>query len=287
MDAVKIGQVSVGRVVEIDTPNSPKFTQYLFPSLTGEHLAEHRHWLAPHFLEPETDRLRMNIQMFIVRTRHHLILVDTCIGDFKNRTVRNWHQRRGHFLDDVARAGVRPQDVDYVLCTHLHVDHVGWNTRLERGRWVPTFPRAKYLFARQEWEYWRDKDGDGFGEVIADSVRPVVDAGLAELIEGEHAIDDEALILPTPGHTPGHVSLRLKSGGEEAVITGDMIHHPIQLAEPELASGACVDPAQAIATRRAFLERYADTGARILGTHFGGPMEGRIVGKGKAFGFEW
>jgi glyoxylase-like metal-dependent hydrolase (beta-lactamase superfamily II) len=287
MDSVSIGQVSVSRVVEIDTPNSPKFTQYLFPSLTEEHLAEHRHWLAPHFIEPETDRLRMNIQMFIVRTRHHLILVDTCIGNGKNRTVKIWHQRQGTFLEDVARAGVRLEDVDYVLCTHLHVDHVGWNTRLEQGRWVPTFPKAKYLFARQEWDYWEPKEGDEFGEVITDSVRPIVDAGRVQLIEGEHAIDDEAVILPTPGHTPGHVSLRLKSGGEEGVITGDMIHHPIQMAELGIASGACVNPEQANATRRAFLERYADTSTRILGTHFSGPTVGRVVGKGKAFGFEW
>jgi len=287
MDSIQIGQVRVSRVIEIDTPNSPRFTQYLFPSLTAEQVAEHRHWMAPHYWEPESDRMRMNIQMFVVRTRHHLILVDTCIGDGKNRSVRIWHQRQGAFLEDLGRAGVRPDEVDYVLCTHLHVDHVGWNTRLDKGIWVPTFPKAKYLFAQQEWDYWKDKEGDGFGEVIADSVRPIVNAGLAQLVKGEYAIDDEAVILPTPGHTPGHVSLRLTSDGQEGLITGDMIHHPIQMAELDLTSGACIDPRQANATRRSFLERFAGSGARILGTHFAGPLGGRIVEKGKAFGLDW
>jgi glyoxylase-like metal-dependent hydrolase (beta-lactamase superfamily II) len=287
VQTLEFGDISVTRVVEIDTPNSPRFTQYLFPTLTDEHLARHRAWLEPHFLEPDTGRLKMNIQAFVVRTRHHVILVDPCVGNDKNRAVRIWHQRQGTFLDDLARAGLRLEDVDYVLCTHLHVDHVGWNTRRVNGSWVPTFPKAKYLFSRMEWEYWRDKEGDEFGEVITDSVRPVVEAGRVELFEGELELDDQAHIVPTPGHTPGHVSLVLRSGRREAVITGDMIHHPIQLAHPDIATGACVDPDQAVVTRRAFLERYADTGAHILGTHFSGPTAGRIVERGGAFGFEY
>jgi glyoxylase-like metal-dependent hydrolase (beta-lactamase superfamily II) len=283
MHPVRIGQVTVTRVVEIEGANSPRFTQALFPELDQERLAAHREWLAPYFLEPDTGKLVMSVHAFVVRTRYHTLLVDTCVGNSKNRQMKIWHQRQGPFLEDLARAGVRPEQVDCVLCTHLHADHVGWNTRLVSGSWVPTFPNATYLLARKEWDYWKDKDGDEYGAVIADSVRPVVEAGLVRWFAGEHPIDDEALIVPTPGHTPGHVSLRLASQGEEAVITGDMIHHPFQCAEPDIVSGFCVQPDQARATRRAFLERYADRSTLILGTHFAAPTAGRIVHRGGVF----
>jgi glyoxylase-like metal-dependent hydrolase (beta-lactamase superfamily II) len=167
--------------------------------------------------------------------------------------------------------------VDVVICTHLHVDHVGWNTRLADGRWVPTFPRARYLFARREWEHWTSEEEDGTKRILADSVAPVLDAGLAELVEMDHRVADGIWLEPTPGHTPGHVSVRVHSDGADAVITGDLMHHPVQVAEPAWQSAFDTDPVQARETRRAFCSRYADRPVDVLGTHFHHPTAGRIV----------
>ena len=176
------------------------------------------------------------------------------------------------FLERLGAAGFPPESIDLVLCTHLHVDHIGWNTRLQDGQWVPTFPRARYLFARKEWAHWSTRDGDEYGPIIADSVRPVVEAGRADLVEGDHRISEELALEPTPGHTPGHV-----------VITGDLMHHPVQCGEPDWNSNFCDDQAMARATRRAFCARYADGEVTILGTHLGAPTAGRIVSHGRAW----
>jgi glyoxylase-like metal-dependent hydrolase (beta-lactamase superfamily II) len=167
--------------------------------------------------------------------------------------------------------------VDVVICTHLHVDHVGWNTRLSDGRWVPTFPRARYLFARREWEHWTGEDEEGTKRILADSVAPVLEAGLAHLVEMDHRVADGIWLEPTPGHTPGHVSVRLASDGAEAVITGDLMHHPVQVAEPGWQSSFDTDPTRARETRRAFCARYADRPVAVLGTHFHHPTAGWIV----------
>jgi glyoxylase-like metal-dependent hydrolase (beta-lactamase superfamily II) len=174
-----------------------------------------------------------------------------------------------------------------VLCTHLHVDHVGWNTRLVNGKWVPTFPNARYLFGRKEWEHWSSaqalhRDGD----VMGDSVRPIIDAGLAELVDMNHALTPEVRLEPTPGHTPGHVSVRISSRGEEAVITGDLMHHPLQCAEPDLANNFDVDAAAARRTRRDFLARYSNKPVLVLGTHFAPPTGGWVVDAEQAWRFD-
>jgi len=192
---------------------------------------------------------------------------------------------RTRFLEDLRAAGVAPEAVDVVICTHLHVDHVGWNTRLADGRWVPTFPRARYLFARREWEHWTSEEEDGTKRILADSVAPVLDAGLAELVEMDHRVSDGIWLEPTPGHTPGHVSVRLHADGADAVITGDLMHHPVQVAEPAWQSAFDTDPAQARATRRAFCARYADRPVDVLGTHFHHPTAGRIVSHRDAWRF--
>src|SRR5262249_61834046 len=178
-----------------------------------------------------------------------------------------WHMRRGTFLDDLAAAGVTPDDVDVVVCTHLHVDHVGWNTRLVDGRWVPTFPRAMYLIVGEEWEYWRhEKD-----ECIADSVVPIVEAGRATLVDARHTIDPWLRFEPSPGHTPGHVSVRLETKAGQAVFSGDLMHRVVQVAEPQGSSRFCYDGKHAARTRRAFIERHADTGTLVLAAHFPRP----------------
>jgi glyoxylase-like metal-dependent hydrolase (beta-lactamase superfamily II) len=189
------------------------------------------------------------------------------------------------FLEDLADLGYPVDSIDTVMCTHLHVDHVGWNTRLDDGKWVPTFPKARYLFARKEWEHWTT---DGVSQItpddaIGDSVRPILEAGLADLVEVDHRVSDEVWFEPTPGHSPAHVSVHIASRGDEAIITGDMIHHPLQLSEPDLITHFCFDRAQARTTRRAFLEKYQDRPVLVLGTHFHAPTAGYVVHDGNAW----
>ena len=227
----------------------------------------------------------MSLHSYVIRTARHTILVDTCIGNDKHRPdTKSWHMRDSCFLSDLAALGVAPEAVDFVLCTHLHVDHVGWNTRLDNGRWVPTFPNATYLFHRVEYDYWETHEMDssvGSGltprESFVDSVLPVVEAGQAALVEGDYAIDDSLRLEPSPGHSPGHVFLNLDSAGSSAVFTGDVMHHPVQVALPEWNSRYCYEPAQSRATREAIVDRCADTATVLLAAHFPEPVAGRII----------
>jgi glyoxylase-like metal-dependent hydrolase (beta-lactamase superfamily II) len=282
MHPLTLGRLHVTAVVERAGPTRPT---WLLPDATPEALAPHRAWLAPHFID-DKGRFLQSIHTFVVRTPGLTALVDTCVGNDKDRGGRQpFHMMRTTFLDDLAAAGVAPESVDVVLCTHLHVDHVGWNTRLDNGRWVPTFPRARHLFGRREYEHWSSEHDDDARRIMADSVKPVLDAGLADLVEMDHRISSELTLEPTPGHTPGHVSLRLRSGDGDAVITGDLMHHPVQIAEPHWGSHFDTDVEQARKTRRAFCERYADSAVTVLGTHFHHPTAGRIVRHGETWRF--
>jgi glyoxylase-like metal-dependent hydrolase (beta-lactamase superfamily II) len=191
--------------------------------------------------------------------------------------------RQGQFLDDLTAAGFLPASIDTVLCTHLHVDHVGWNTRLEDGEWVPTFGNARYLWNRAEYEHWLQHDAEMGGAVLQESVLPVYEAGLVDLVTPEHVVTDEVQLEPTPGHTPGHVSVHIDSGGEEAMITGDLMHHPALCTHPEWRANVDSDAALAEQTRRDFLARYADRPVLIIGTHFATPTAGHIVRDGTTY----
>jgi glyoxylase-like metal-dependent hydrolase (beta-lactamase superfamily II) len=282
MRDLAVGRLRIGAVVETAGPTR---ATWLFPSATPEGLDRHRAWLAPHFLDAES-RLLQSVHTFVVKTPDLTVLVDTCIGNDKDRGGRRpFHMLRTGFLDTLRAAGVTPEAVDVVICTHLHVDHVGWNTRLDDGRWVPTFPRARYLFARREWEHWTSEAEEGTRRIMADSVAPVLDAGLAELVAMDHQVIDEIRLEPTPGHTPGHVSVRLASGGADAVITGDLMHHPVQIAEATWQTTFDTDPDAARETRRAFCARYGDRPVTVLGTHFHHPTAGRIVKHGDTWRF--
>jgi len=278
MSTLELGEVTVTRVIEIDRSSFP--TLSMLPDSTPDAIARHHHWLRPHFWDDRTGDLGSRIGTFIVRTPRHTVLIDTGVGNDKPRDgAPAWHLRRGSYLDDLAAAGVEPERVDFVLCTHLHVDHVGWNTRLVGGRWVPTFPRAKYLFPGEEWEFWRhEKDA-----CIADSVVPVVEAGQAVLVQSDHAVDPWLAFEPAPGHTPGHVCVRLTTRAGQAVFSGDLMHRTVQVAEPQWSSRFCYDPAKARETRRAFVERHADTGVLVLAAHF--PRAGYIVRRAGGFRF--
>ena len=283
MTPIQLGSIQVSRVVEYEGPTSLRF---LFPGLAPQRLTPHLDWLCPLFFSRETSTMILSVHSFVLRIRHHTILVDTCLGNDKPRSYDPWNMRQGSYLADLQAAGVAPEQVDFVMCTHLHTDHVGWNTRLADGRWMPTFPRAKYIFARREWEHWHHADDPEEQQVIQDSVLPVIEANQALLVDADFALNDEVWLEPTHGHTPGHVSIHLASGGKEGVITGDMIHHPLQMALPDVTSFACENPEQAVATRRAFLSRYAGQDTLILGTHFAAPTAGHVIEAGEAWRFQ-
>jgi glyoxylase-like metal-dependent hydrolase (beta-lactamase superfamily II) len=285
---LKLGQFEIDRVLESEGPFLE--VQDFIPEAEQSVIEANRDWLMPRYIEPESNKIILAIQSYILRTPRHTILVDTCVGNHKPRPGRPmFDQLNLPYLADLAAAGVRPEEVDFVLCTHLHVDHVGWNTQLVDGRWVPTFPNAKYIFARKEYDFWRQRHLDGtqgpVPNVYDDSVLPVMEAGQAVLVGMDHQIDDGLWFEPAPGHTAGNVVLHLESMDARAVLSGDVMHHPLQLVRPEWSSRACEDPVQSAATRRALIERYADTDTLIAPAHFASPTMGHIISRGDAFGY--
>lgn len=282
-----LGRIVIDRIVESISSDFDPLS--FFPDTTPDDWARYKSLLEPWAIEPVSGKLRLTIQAFLVRTHRHTILIDTCVGDHKDRPTHPfWHmQKLNTFLPRLAAAGVTPQDVDYVMCTHLHTDHVGWNTQLRDGRWVPTFPKAKYIFSDVEWKSFEELHRRKPQPQITDSVLPVMAAGQVQLVSNDFALDDEVWLEPSPGHTPGHVCVHLASQGKHAVITGDCIHSPVQCAEPEWIMRADVDPALARATRRGFLERYCDSGVIVCATHFPEPSFGHVVKRNEAFWFDY
>ena len=266
-----VGNVKVMLVREILQPVSPE-GMYVEPDMAV--FEANADWLVPHFLDDSGD-LALSIHALVLESQGQTIMVDTCIGNRPIEMIPEMGNLGNGFLDELAAAGYEPEDIDIVLCTHLHFDHVGWNTILVDGEWVPTFPNARYLFGRTEYEYW-DSGAEGAAITFGDAVRPVLEAGLADLVDSDHAVTDEIHLEPSPGHTPGHVSVRISSAGQEAVITGDLVHHPVQFTAPEWVMTADDDPPRASATRVEFRERYADSGILIFGTHFAGPSCGHL-----------
>ena len=281
---LQFGDIAVDRVIENEGPGF--MPDFFLPDSTEEGLAGEMDWLAPRVIDPETGKIIRAIQSFVIKTDHHTILVEACVGNDKERpSTPPWHMQKTSWLQDLAELGVHPDNIDMVLCTHLHADHVGWNTKLENGRWVPTFPNAKYLFHKDEYKYWKEQgqelEGPGSADgSIEDSVLPIMEAGQAVLVEGDHAIDDRLVLDPTPGHSPGHVCLNLNAGGQRAVFAGDTIHHAVQCAYPEWNSRFCIDKEQSRQTRTKFVKSYADQDVLIIPTHFPTPTAGHIVGNG-------
>ncbi len=237
-----VGRVKITKAIEMETVGS---TRFILPLATNEEIQK-LPWLIPQFATEE-GRLKMSIHSFLIETPTQRIIVDT------------------------------------VLCTHLHVDHVGWNTKLVDGKWVPTFANARYVFGRTEYEYWRDhSDAPDRAAVFSDSVKPIADAGKAELVASDARLADEITLIPTPGHSPGHMSVHIKSDGQEALLTGDAAHHPCQMAHLDWSSTADSDPRQSVVSRRDLFSRFADTPTLVIGGHFGA---GRIKRDGDAFRF--
>src|SRR5215467_4974948 len=276
----RIGAVTVTKIVELEVTGGSRF---ILPQATREAVLPIS-WLQPDFAD-ELGRLKMSIHALVIETTSRRIIVDICLGnDKQNRRIPTWNKLQTSFLADLAAAGYARRTIDTVVCTHLHVDHVGWNTMLVDGRWVPTFPNARYLMGRVEYAHWTSqREREDMTAILADSVAPVWDAGLVDLVETDHRICDEICLVPTVGHTPGHVSIRVASDGEEALITGDFMHHPCQIARPAWSSTADSDPEAARATRECMLTRLADAPILVIGTHFAGRTAGHIVRDGDAY----
>jgi glyoxylase-like metal-dependent hydrolase (beta-lactamase superfamily II) len=278
-----VGDLTVHRIIEQETTFLPAHD--MLPGLTPELLAENRGWMKQAGALDDTDTLILCFQSYVVTTPHHTILIDSCIGNDKPRPTRpKWNMKSDDtYMRGLAAAGLSVGDIDFVMCTHLHVDHVGWNTRLENGRWVPTFPKARYVFAKGEFDYWTEMNAKTEVPPIADSVLPIVAAKKAEIVTHDFSIDDHVRLLPTPGHTPGHVAFTFGKGKDDAVFSGDLMHSPLQTLYPELSPKFDVDPALAAKTRRGFLERYCDTDTLCCTAHFPSPSTGKIRRKGSGF----
>jgi glyoxylase-like metal-dependent hydrolase (beta-lactamase superfamily II) len=278
----KIGEVEVARIVEINAFEDD--IAMLLPGGTPELVLRYP-WLRPDFATA-AGRMLISFQAFVLRSRGRNVMIDTCIGNGRQREYDVFCNLQTSFLEDLTAAGFPPESISAVLCTHMHFDHIGWNTRQVGGKWVPTFPQARYYFGRREWDHWQHlKRTGGYHDFrhLEESVDPIIEAGLAEFIGPEHQVTDELSLIPTPGHTPGHVSILIRSAGKEAVITGDMMHHPIQLALPDMHGNFDMDKDQGAKTRRAFIERFAANRALVIGSHFCGPTSGRIVREGDAW----
>ncbi|MEL0064963.1 MAG: MBL fold metallo-hydrolase [Gammaproteobacteria bacterium] len=275
----QIGKVKITRVIEMEIAGG---TRFILPQATREEVKK-IDWLAPHFADDEGN-LIMSVHALVIETPTQKIIVDTCIGNDKKRSIPNWSNLQLPFLEDLAAAGYDRHDIDTVMCTHLHVDHVGWNTMKVDDQWVPTFPNARYLMAEQEFNYWDRADADELNDgIMDDSVRPVFDAGLADLVALDHRICDEVYLEPTLGHTPGHVSVHIESEGAEALITGDCIHHPCQIERLDWASSADYDQNASTRTRHNLMAKYADTDTLIIGTHFATPTAGHLKSRDEGY----
>jgi glyoxylase-like metal-dependent hydrolase (beta-lactamase superfamily II) len=283
-DPIKLGDVTIHRIVEQEGPFFDVLT--FFPTLGKELLEANRAWMQPKFMSPQ-DELMLCIQSYLLRTPHHNILIDTCVGNHKPRPARPfWNMLNSdRFEQGLAGTGLAVGDIDFVMCTHLHVDHVGWNTRLENGRWVPTFPKARYVFADRELAHWtqRQRDNPAAYPWVTDSVLPIVAANRVDIVKSAHAFNDLVTLIPTPGHTIDHFSVQVGKSGADAVITGDMIHSPLQARYPEIGMMSDFDSQQAGMSRRELFGRFCDTSTLMCTAHFPSPSTGRVVRRGDAF----
>ncbi len=281
------GDLSLQRVIESEGPLLSPFE--IFPDCMQAHLDANRSWLVPRFQDAASSLLTITIQSFLIRRNGLTILVDSCSANDKETRARPQFRRaQWPWLARLREAGVQPEDIDIVLCSHLHVDHVGWNTRLDNGHWVPTFPNARYLIARREWDHWQAAGAKALertGDYITDSVLPVFAAGQAELVGDAHSVAAAISVEPAPGHTPGQMMVRLGSGREQAILCADLMHHPLQVRYPDWSTRFCTDPAQARTTRIGFFNEHAGTGRLIFPAHFPTPTGGTIVRDGKDFRF--
>lgn len=293
MQPQRLGRITVSKVMEMED-GLP--LPLLFPDITAGDLARVRQWCDDPDLadDPATSRITLSMHSFVIQLGGMNVLIDACNGNHKQRSVPSVHMLDTAYLHNLAAAGFAPEDIHLVLCTHLHVDHVGWNTRLDNGRWVPTFPNARYLFGKRDFDFHASEAAEELHrEAYADSVLPVAEAGLAEIVDVDgghaalHEVGDGVWLEPAYGHSPGSCLIRARAGGDEALFWGDMLHHPVQLARPELALPFDHDPALAASVRMQMLGRVADSPTLCFPAHFRGTSAGRVRSDGDAYRFEF
>ena len=287
----KVGSVEIGRV--FDSYILGGTMQGAFPDFDREAVRPHEHWLCPTHMDPETGHFKMPVHSWIFSVNGQNVLIDTCTGNHKTLPgMDEFHMLNTRYLERLGEAGMQPKDIDYVLCTHLHVDHVGWNTTLQNGRWVPTFPNAKYVFSRVEYEAAKAAGSNPkapafLKHVFEDSIHPVVESGKAVLVDGIHELLDAITLRPAPGHSPGHVRIELRSQGSQGVFIGDMMHSPVQVPFWQWSSRLCWDQKMAAESRRELLEYCASENVLVLPVHFETPYVGRIRRDGKTFAIDF
>jgi glyoxylase-like metal-dependent hydrolase (beta-lactamase superfamily II) len=280
----KIGDLTVDLVADIDS----MFIECgLFPDATPELIRAEAAKLGPAYLDVKNGGFFFSVNSYVIRRAGLTILVDTCIGNHKQRPYRaDWDMRQGDYLERLERAGVSPDQVDFVMCTHMHADHVGWNTRLVNGEWVPTFPKAQYLMVETEYKHWLADAKPTHGS-FEDSVLPVVRAGQATMIRNDHSFGHGIDVIPASGHTPGNVYMNVQQGKDRLVLGADVVHHPVQFSHPTWNTRACVDPVQSCKTRIGLMNELADSGVLLATSHFVLPTAGHIYKDGAAFRFEF
>jgi len=285
---IALKDITIHPVIEQPRCTDFKVMEF-FPALTKEVYAENRSWLEPGFVDPSNGGLVLCIQGFVIKTPHHNILIDSCVGNHKPRPTRPfWNMMNGdRFEMSLAGAGLGVGDIDYVMCTHLHGDHVGWNTRLDNGRWVPTFPKARYVMADRELAYWtqREKDNPAIAPWITDSVLPIVAAKREQIVKSDFAFNDQVQFVPTPGHTIDHYSVLVGRAGADVLITGDMIHSPLQGKYPEFGMMSDYDSPQAGKTRRKIFDRFCEENTIMCASHFPSPSTGHVRRWGDGYKF--
>jgi len=285
MDEVKFGEVRVSSIIERDGPVRTPLA--MFPLATPDRVARALAMLPDFTFEAVTEKLVITYQTFLLRTPTCTVLIDTCVGDHPNLPETLTYYDKMPWLHALHANGLTVEDIDYVFCTHLHIDHVGWNTRTIEGRQVPTFPNAKYLFSRREYEHWKTHESRAVGASLETCVSPVIAAGQGLLVDDDFVLNDHLALVPASGHSPGHVCVSLKSQGEHALFCGDMMHHAIQCIEPEWSTALCTSPQGAAARRREFFSRYEKTNTLFLPTHFPAPTAGHVRAHGDAWRFEF
>jgi glyoxylase-like metal-dependent hydrolase (beta-lactamase superfamily II) len=287
MTSFSLGQATIVRVEETYGPTYPP--RHVFPECTDAILAEHAHWLVPSHYDPASGLIKLSVHSWLLLVGGKKILIDTCCGNAKDKPGRPfWHRLNEPFLERLAAAGAQPHEIDFVMCTHLHHDHVGWNTQARDGRWLPTFPNARYVISRPDFEYYRGLDADPANRPVEMGtfracVLPIVEAGRAELVDGPHRLSEHLEILPAPGHSAGHVVFRLTSGGREALFIGDVFHHLLQIHYPDWNFPKNSDPEQARASRKRVFAQCAASGALTLPCHVGAPFAGHIEATATGF----
>ena len=281
----QIGEVSVTCITELLLPVE-YYEKYPFMREARPEALQEIPWLYPNFVSPEGELL-ISIQALLVQTKSFNLLVDTCVGNDKPRKITANQALNTEFLHDLAATGCDREAINYVVCTHLHVDHVGWNTMKVQDRWQPTFPNARYLLGRDEYDYWSKNESEDQMPVMEDSIAPIFEAELVDLVETNHRISDEIRLVPTAGHTPGHVSVVIESAGEKALITGDMMHHPCQIARPHWTVSFDEDQEVAARCRANVLKELADSPTLVIGTHFAAPTAGKVVSDKDGYRFDF